>query len=396
VSVPDSVTTSEEIMPMLMGPKVGKTRATNIAINVVLYVIAFGAAFLLASILILVTTTTSPLDVMHALYQGSISNWSAIGLTLEQSTPILIVALGVVIANRAGTFTIGPQGQFLMGGLVAGFVMFKFGLPTGLALPLCLVGAAIGGAIWAGIAALLRYTRGVDVIISTLLLNFVALEVVDFCLNKLFLLQENVTTNPKPPESAQLTKSRQLPHLGRLPGFSVTSGVLIALVLVIVVAFVLARTKWGFRIRMLGLNPTAAQAAGVSMAIFGGGALILSGAFAGLAGGVWFTGIGTRLVPGFEGGLGGEGLLVALIARRSVVATIPIAIFFGMLHSGGGYLAATGVPANIVDIVKGLVVLGAIMPPVALHVWDRRRSLRVAKRSARLELAGSVLLEVAT
>lgn len=391
MTVPDSVTTSEEIMPMLVGPRVGTTRATNFAINAALYVIAFAAALLLVSILILVTTTTSPWDVIDAFYQGSVSNWGAIGLTLEQATPILIVALGVVIANRAGTFTIGPQGQFLIGGLVAGFVMFKTGLPTGVALPLCLVGAAVGGGIWAGIAALLRYTRGVDVIISTLLLNFVAFEVVDFCLNKLFLLQENVPTNPKPSQSPRLDPSQQLPHLGSLPGFSVTGGVLIAIALVVIVAFVLVRTKLGFRIRMLGLNPTAAQAAGVSMALFGGGALILSGTFAGLAGGVWFTGIGIRLTPGFEGGLGGEGLLVALIARRSVIATVPIAIFFGMLHSGGGYLAATGVPSNIVDIIQGLVVLAAIMPPVALHVWESRRSLRIAKRSAKLELAGADL-----
>ncbi|MCU1459154.1 MAG: transporter permease [Actinomycetia bacterium] len=395
MTVPDQVTQSEEIMPMLMGPKVGKTRAGNIAINVGLYIVAFAAAFLLVSILILATTTTSPWDVMHALYTGSVSGWAAIGLTLEQATPILIVAIGVVIANRAGTFTIGPQGQFLMGGLVAGFVMFKFGLPVPVALPLCLVGGAIGGAIWAGIAALLRYTRGVDVIISTLLLNFVALELVDFCLNKIFLLQENVPTSPKPPQSAQLTTGERLPRIGHLPGFSVTSGVLIAIALTVAVAFVLARTKWGFRVRMLGLNPTAAQAAGVSMALFGGGALILSGAFAGLAGGVWFAGIGLRLTPGFEGGLGGEGLLVALIARRSVIATVPIAIFFGMLHSGGGYLATTGVPTNIVDIIRGLVVLAAIMPPVILHVWDNRRSLRVARRSAQRAVAGADLVEVA-
>ncbi len=391
MTVPDSVTTSEEIMPMLMGPKVGKTRATNIGINVALYVVAFAVAFLLVSMLILLTTPTSPWDVIDALYQGSVSNWGAIGLTLEQATPILIVALGVVISNRAGTFTIGPQGQFLMGGLFAGFIVFKSGLPDGVALPLCLVGAAIGGGIWAGIAAVLRYTRGVDIIISTLLLNFVAFQVVSYCLNELFLLQENVPTSPKPTQSPHLTDGQMLPHLGSLPGFSVTSGVLIAGALVVIVGFVLARTKWGFRIRMLGLNASAAQAAGVSMALFGGGALILSGAFAGLAGGVWFTGIGGRLTPGFEGGLGGEGLLVALIARRSVVATVPIAIFFGMLHSGGGYLAATGVPSNIVDIIQGLVVLAAIMPPVALHVWESRRSIRIAKRSARLELAGEDL-----
>ena len=375
-------TASEDLAGAIAGPTVGATRRHGIIINVVLYAVWFFVAVGLASILVIASTDTSPLDVVDALYQGAFSDPAAIGLTLQETTPILIVALGVVIAGRAGTFTLGPEGQFVMGGLAAAWVMFKFGMPAGGALPVSLLLATVAGALWAGVAALLRYWRGVDIIISTLLLNFVAFEVLSFFLNKTYLLQEVTNRDVLPPQSPRLAEGFRLPRIGSLPGFSTTSGLFIAAALVVIVWFALSRTRWGFRIRMLGLNANAARASGVSMAIYGGGALVLSGALAGLAGGVWFTGIGNRLVPGFSGNIGGEGLLVALISRRSALATVPIALFFGALRSGGGFLASTGVPRNIVDIVQGLVVLAALMPPVVLHVWEQRRTARAAREAA--------------
>jgi general nucleoside transport system permease protein len=371
---------TEQVLAAATNPR--GVRARRFAVSAGLYALAVLVALGLASSLIVTATDASPGEVYRALYEGSLSRPSAIGLTLDQAMPILIVALGAVIATRAGMFSIGPEGQLLIGALTGAFVAFKVGGPPAVILPLSLVAAAAGGALWAGIAALLRFWRGVDVVISTLLLNFIAVEVLSFAINKSWLLQETTSNTQKLPQSDRLASSYQITRLGSTPGFTVSSGIFIGLALVVIVAFVLARTRWGFRLRMLGLNPSAARTAGVSMAVVGSTALMLSGALAGLAGGVMFTGTVFRIQPGISANVGFDGLLCALIARRNALATVPVAFFFGMLRAGGGFLAATGVPRYLVDIVQALLVLAALMPPILSAMWDRRQALRSARREA--------------
>ena len=390
----DEPTTSEDLLPVVMGPKTGDTRAKGILINVALYAICMLGAVALASLLVILTTDASPFDVIHALYLGSLSEPAAIGRTVEQATPILIVATGLVVTSRAGVFSIGPEGQFLIGVVFTGMVIFKLGLPPVPAIVLGLIAGAVGGGLWAGIAAVLRYWRGVDVIISTLLLNFVAIEVLSFFLNKTWLLQEKVNKQVLPPQSPSLNESFRLPRI-TIGGFTTTSGIILALVLVALMAFLGMRTRWGFRSRMLGLNPNSAQAAGVSKVLVGGGSLVISGLFAGLAGGVWFTGVNPRVVLGSGGTMPGEGLLTALISRRNPIVIVPVALFFGALRAGGLRLAATGVPSNIVQIVQALVVLAALLPPAILHVAERRKAVKIAQRAAAAEIASQEKVEVA-
>jgi general nucleoside transport system permease protein len=371
---------TEQVFAAAVNPR--GARARRAGVTVALYVAAVLIAMGLASLLIVGVTDASPGEVFNALYEGSLSRPSAVGLSLDQAMPILIVALGAVIATRAGMFSIGPEGQLTIGALVGAFVAFKVGGPPAVILPLSVLSAAVGGAAWAGIAALLRFWRGVDVVISTLLLNFIAVEVLSFAINKSWLLQETTDNTQKLPQSDRLAGSYQITRIGSAPGFSVSSAIFLALALVVVVAFVLARTRWGFRLRMLGLNPSAARTAGVSMAVVGSTALMLSGAFAGLAGGVMFAGTVFRIQPGISANVGFDGLLCALIARRNAVAVVPVAFFFGMLRAGGGFLAATGVPRYLVDIVQALLVLAALMPPILTAMWDRRQALRAARREA--------------
>src|SRR3546814_19294051 len=111
------------------------------------------------------------------------------------------------------------------------------------------------------------------------------------------------------------------------------------------------------------------------MAAVGGGALVMSGAFAGLAGGVVFAGTAFRIQPGYSANIGNDGLLCPLIARRNVAATLPVAFFFGAMRAGGGFLAATAVPRSLVDVVQPLLVLAALLPPPVLFLWDRRQVL---------------------
>lgn len=376
----EAPTTSEQLVAKLATASAGRGR--RVLVNVALYVVCMIGALAIASVIIVVATDADPFDVFHAMYEGSLSRPSAIGLTIDQAMPILITALGGVIASRAAMINIGLEGQLIVGGALGAYVALKLGLPVAANLPLTLLASAVGGALWAGIASLLRFWRNVDVVISTLLLNFVAAEVLSFALNKKYLLQETRQNVQLLPQSDRLPSAYQLTRLGSPPGFSISTGIFIALVLAGIVTFALARTRWGFRLKMLGMNPNAARAAGVSMAAVGGGALVLSGALAGLAGGVVFTGTSFRIQPGFSNNIGGDGLLVALIARRNVAATVPVAFFFGAMRAGGGFLAATGVPRYLVDVVQPLLVLAALLPPAILFVWDRRKALRLAREEA--------------
>jgi simple sugar transport system permease protein len=152
----------------------------------------------------------------------------------------------------------------------------------------------------------------------------------------------------------------------------------------VVLALALARSRWGFRLKMLGLNPRTAQHAGVRTGALGGAALAVSGAFAGLAGAVLLTSpVGTnRLEPGISDNIGWDGLLVALVARNQPLLAMPVALLFGVLRSGGSFLAATGVPSFLVDVVKSLLVLAFVAPPVIVGMVRRRRAGALAAPAA--------------
>ncbi|MFI6284291.1 ABC transporter permease [Streptomyces sp. NPDC051018] len=343
-----------------------------------LYTAALSVAFGIAATLIAVVGK-SPWDAAVAMYEGSLGSGASLGESVDQAAPLLLVAVGSVVAAKAGIFNIGQEGQVLIGAAVgAGVGLFVPG-PGWLVLPMILLCAAAGGALWAGIAAVLYYWRGVDVVISTLLFVFVAAQVVSFAVNRDYLLRETAlpgqTTTS---QSDMLRESVWLPRFGEFPGFNVGAGILLAVVLAIAVYLALGHSRWGFRIRLLGLNSKAAHRAGVGAVVVGGGALLTSGAFAGLAGGAMLTGSGYRVQDGFAGNVGFDGLLVALVAKDHPLRAIPVALFFGALRAGGGFLAATGVPRYIVAVVTALLVL-AVVFPTAFAALRRRRAVRTAE-----------------
>jgi ABC-type uncharacterized transport system permease subunit len=383
VSDVQEVTASEQALRATRISMAG--RAQSVALNVVLYALAIAGALALSALLIVIATDSSPWSVFREMYDGSLGSGAALGLSIDEATPILIVALGAVIAGRAGIINIGPEGQLIIGGLCGAWIALQVPGPGWLLIVLTLAGAALGGALWAGIAALLRFSRGVDIVISTLLLNFIAEEVLSFSVNRAYLLQET-TDNPQAlPQSDRIPSDTHLPRIGEFPGFNVSTGVFIALGALIIVTVALRRSRWGFRMRMLGLNPRAARRAGVSVVALGTGALLLSGGFAGLAGGTMMTGTVFRIQPGFSSSVGFNGLLVALIARGNTLWTIPVAFFFGALQAGGGLLAATGVPRYLVNVVQALLVLAALFPPVFIDLRERRRQVTRARAAAREE-----------
>jgi simple sugar transport system permease protein len=203
-------------------------------------------------------------------------------------------------------------------------------------------------------------------------------------------LQEHGSGDAILTESDQLSGRVQLPRIGDYPHFNYSSGLFIALGLTIVTAIFMTRTKWGFRIRMLGMNPVAAKRAGVRAALLGSMAIMISGATAGLAGGVVLTGQAYRITPTISNNIGWNGLLVALVARNNAWAAIAVALLFGALQAGGGFLSVTGVPIDLVNIVTALVVVAVVFPPALSEFRRYRRARALARASAAVAPADAV------
>ncbi len=347
-----------------------------------------GVAVALAlSSLLVAVTGGSPLASVLALLQGSVADPAAWTSTLLYAAPLLLVAAGACVSARSGVFNIGQEGQLLVGALLAAWVGLRLAVTGPALLAAVLAAAALAGGAWAALSSLMYRLRGVDVVVSTLLMTFVAQQLVAFAVNTPWLLRESrVGDAVVAPQSNPLPDSALLGSIGEYPDLQVNGGLLIAVAGAAIVATVIARTRWGFRLTMLGLNPLAARHAGVRAGALGGAALAVSGAFAGLAGAVLLTSpVGVhRLQPGMAMSIGWDGLLVALIARNRPLPAIPVALLFGVLRSGGGFLAATGVPPFVVDVVKALLVLAFVAPPAVVAVLRRRGSgVRAARAGHR-------------
>jgi simple sugar transport system permease protein len=348
----------------------------DIAFTVGLYIGSVLVALVISAILVSVTGGSWS-QVGSALLDGSLRASGRWGTTLATAAPLLFVALGTVISSRAGLVNIGQEGQVLIGSAFAAAVAIRMDGPGPLVLVAALAAGFVTGGLWAAIAAWLRYTRNVPEVITTLLLYFLALQATGYALTRKFLLLDPDPNRPNRNQtSAQIGPSRRLPFV-EIFGNRFPISVVIAVALAIVVSFVLSRTVWGFKLRLLGANARTAQRVGVSAVLVGTLAMLLGGGFAGLAGGMMLTGgVGEyRLSPGFANNVGWDGLLVALLARGRPLVAIPMALVFAMLRTGSGFLAATGVERKIVDVVQALLVLALLVPPAVLSIRDRRRAL---------------------
>lgn len=346
-----------------------------------LYVICILAALVLSALL-MASTGGSWSDVFAALLDGSLRNPGRVGTTIGVAIPLLLVALGTIINSKAGLVNIGQEGQLALGAAFAAYVGIELAGPGPIVVVALLVAGVVGGALWAGIAALLRYWRNVPEVLSTLLLVTVASQLVGYGLKNQWLLLAPAEGRANRQQiSEQLADDTRLPRVTWFGNEFPVSAIL-AVVLALLVGFVLARTVWGFRLRTLGANQRTARRAGVSSTRYGGASLLISGGFSGLAGAVMLAGgdFGNyTLVPGFSTQIGWTGLLVALVARQRALAAVSIAFVFAGLRTGSSFVAATGVERRITNVVEGLLVLALLIPPALLFLRSRRRALAAAR-----------------
>lgn len=356
-------------------------RAVELAEVVALYAACVLVA-LVASAVLVETTGGSWSEVFSALIDGSLTKPGRVGTTVGIAIPLLLVALGTIVSSRAGLVNIGQEGQVFVGAATATYVGVELGGPGPVVVVALLIAGIVGGAIWAGIAAVLRYWRNVPEVLTTLLLVTIASQLVGYGLKTQSLLLAPAEGRANRQQvSEQLDGSRRIPRVTWF-GNEFPISAMLALALAVGVALLIARTVFGFRLRMLGANPRTARRAGTGEARYGGLALVISGGFAGLAGAAMLAGgdFGNyTLVPGFPANIGWTGLLVALVARQRALAAIFTAMVFAGLRSGSGFLAATGVERRITNVVEGFLVLALLIPPALLFIRDRRRALAAAR-----------------
>ena len=310
----------------------------------------------------------NPIEAYTAFVVQPLTTQFTLLEVLVTATPILLTGAAVAIAFRAGYWNIGAEGQLLLGAIAAaGIGTLVGGLPPLIALPLMIAGGALAGAAWALVPALLRVRFGIDEVVTTLLLNPVALLLVNGLLHGPW--RDPVTGFP---ESPRIATSAEFPTL--IERSRLHLGFLLALVVIASAWYVLARTPTGLRLRAAGLSPHGARFAGINVAATLLGAALVSGAIAGIAGVSEVAGIQNRLTGGLSPGYGYTGIVVATLGTLTMPGVALAALFLGDLTVGASSAARSlGIPSQLGAVVQGVLLLTT----VALLAVRRRRARRV-------------------
>jgi ABC-type uncharacterized transport system permease subunit len=281
-------------------------------------------------------------EAYRALYDGALADRKGIGRTLEKATPLVMGGLAVAFAFKAGLFNIGGQGQLVIGALFAGAIGYGVtGLPWIIHIPLALFVGALGGALWGMIAGVLKATRGAHEVITTIMLNFVALNLTDWLTSKVWREPGIIVRTPAIETSAEIPRWDHLPT-----GFALSVAAAIAC------WYLLERTTFGFAI---------------------------SGMLAALGGAIETQGVVGRYEPGFNAGLGFNGITIALLARTHPLGVIPAALLIGAMEAGGSMMQfKADVDPEITEIIEALMLLFVATPILVKWVLRRRESSEIS------------------
>ena len=345
-------------------------------IAAVLLAFAIGAVLLYA-------LGESPLEAYWTLISGAFGSISGLTATLTKMVPLMLVGLGICISFRGGVINIGGEGQLIIGALGATAIGLALRtLPGWLLLPIVLLTGAAAGAFWGGIAGVLKARLNVNEILSTIMLNAIAFQLMNWLLRGPLLDPEQRAAGTHIPQTEALPETVWLVKL--VPRTQLHGGIFLALILAVLVYLLLWRTTLGYRIRMVGLNRSAARYAGVNVPFYVALSLILGGAFAGLAGAVEVTGLHHRMLEGMSGGYGFSGIVAALFGKLHPLGLIPASFFFGGLLVGADKMQrAIQVPSALITVINGLVVMFVVASDLYVRRAKRRYSAEAAVQQSK-------------
>ena len=307
-----------------------------------------GALAILAGALL--SAHVGPMEAIRTLLHGSLGSPAAIGGTLRETSPLLIAGLAVFIALRAGLFNIGVDGQLLCGAASCTYVALKIPNVAGMLLGI-LVGM-LAGALWALPAGLIKAYRNGHEVITTIMLNNVALYLTSALVSGPLKEkgQQDTTT-------ATVADATRLPWIYNHPPVQVNIALIVGVLAAFALAIWLKKTVAGYQLQAVGANPTAAKFAGISTARTTLLAMTVSGAIGGLAGAMQVLAYEGRFYDGFSPGYGFDALGVALLAGSNPLGVLPSSLLFGILAKGGIALQIDGVPKGITTVVLGFLIL---------------------------------------
>jgi simple sugar transport system permease protein len=307
-------------------------------------------------------------DAFKALFVGSLGSPRAISETLFAATPLIFAGLAVAIGFQAGLFNIGVNGQMLIGGMAGLWVGFSIDVPMILHIPLALIAAIIGGAFWAAIAGFLKARTGAHEVITTIMLNFIALFLVDYLLQSSLFQQ----AGRNDPISQPANASAQFPTL--IGSYRLNIGFLIALAAVAFSWWLMYRSTIGFEFRAVGFNPDGGRYAGMNVAWIYVSVMAVSGALAGIGGANQILGLEPyRGISNFAGTIGFDAIALALLGRSNPIGVLLAGLLFGALRAGGREMqGAAGIPIDLVLVLQALIIVMIAAPELVRAIYRIR------------------------
>jgi simple sugar transport system permease protein len=328
------------------------------------------AAALVVSAIIVLVSGADPLLAFSALLQGAFGGTDSVSEVAVKTCPLLLTGLAIAVAFRAGVWNIGAEGQLVVGALAAAWLGTHLNtVPAALGLPLLLLAGALAGAAWGAIAALLKVYRHVNEILSTIMLNFIALGLVSYLVQGPLM-----ESGGRYPQTDAIAPHLWMPRLAS--PHRVHWGLGVGLVLAGLAQWLLYRSAAGYELRAAGLNRDAARIAGIHVERYVIVGMLLSGALAGLAGGIEVSAITRRLYEHFSPGWGFTAIAVALLGGLSPLGVVVAAAFFGALDAGSNAMQrVAGVSAVLVSVIQATIL-------IFLVILERQRWLPRAESDA--------------
>ena len=349
----------------------------DILFRAALPVLAMLSAFVIGAV-VLFFLKVNPLVAYASIFSGVFGSMAGFTQSLVKATPLLLVGLGICIAFRASVINIGAEGQIILGALGATSWALVFRTwPDWLLIPTTLIVSFFAGGAWGFIPGILKARFRVNEILSTVMLNAIAIQLMNMLVRGPLIDQAGVAAGTYLAQSERLPEAAWLPRL--IPQTLLNTGTFLAVVLAFVVYLFLWRTTIGFRIRAVGMNPDASRYAGINVAFYQTLSLTLAGGLAGLAGAVEVMGVHHRLLEGITSGYGFSGIVAALFGGLHPLGLIPAAWLFGSLLVGADKMQrAVQVPSALIDMLLGLVVLFVVGSAYISKKWAIRRAIKTS------------------
>ncbi len=323
---------------------------------------------LLVGAVLILAAGNNPASAYWAMAQGAFAGGDEFGRTLEKATPLVLAGLAVAVAFKAGLFNIGGQGQLLLGAAFSAYIGFRFSLPGFLHIPLAMLVGGLVASLLGFLVGALKAFRGTHEVISTIMLNFVAANFTDWLASR-----DGPWNDPEGGAIARtplIAESAQIPRIGGLP-----LGFLVAVLAAVACWWLISRSTLGFEISTTGLNAAAAKYAGIKTRWIMMLSMGISAFLAGVGGAIETQGVVNRFEPGFNSGLGFDGITIALLARTNPLAVVPAALLIGAMDAGSTLMQSrANVAPEIINVIQASILFFIAAPSVVRYLARLREA----------------------